>query len=285
VAELKHSPWTIKDYERAAREYLASLPLEHFMEGIPQATQRKITSESFDVLQTFCPDVQLFNELQIQYFFKGKHRSIVPDQFARKCAQAPLSRGTFILQLEPAAPLVVMEYISPRSKRKDYKDNFRKYERELKVPYCLLFDPMKQDLKLYRHDGQKYQLVTANAQGRLPLPELELEIALLDGWVRFWYRGQLLPLPDQLQRQLVREKQRADRAERRAEQEKQRAEQEKQRAEQEKQRAEQEKQRAERESQLRAEAETDSARLRALLAQLQGQESDSGRAGKKIPPQ
>ncbi len=33
-------------YAHAARQYLRSLPLEHFMEAAAQATQRKITLET-----------------------------------------------------------------------------------------------------------------------------------------------------------------------------------------------------------------------------------------------
>jgi hypothetical protein len=52
---------------------------------------------------------------------------------------------------------------------------------------------------------------------------LDVEVGLLDGWVRFWYQGELLPLPDELQRQAYEERQRAESAARLAEQEKQRA--------------------------------------------------------------
>ena len=54
-------------YEQEAQAYLKRLPPEHFMEATPQATQRKITLESFDLLHAHCPDVQLFNELLVQY--------------------------------------------------------------------------------------------------------------------------------------------------------------------------------------------------------------------------
>jgi hypothetical protein len=37
----------------------------------------------------------------------------------------------------------------------------------------------------------------------LAIPELELEAALLGGWVRFWFRGELLPLPGDLLKRLT----------------------------------------------------------------------------------
>ena len=48
----------------------------------------------------------------------------------------------------------------------------------------------------------KYVTVLPNEQGRYPIPELEVEAALLDEWVRFWFRGKLLPLPAELQHEL-----------------------------------------------------------------------------------
>jgi len=103
----------------------------------------------------------------------------------------------------------VLEYVSRSNRRKDYEDNMRKYEHELKVPYYLLFAPHEQEVTLYRHTGERYVSVPANEHGRHTLPELELEMALLDGWVRYWFRGELLPLPgdllsrvDELARQL-----------------------------------------------------------------------------------
>jgi hypothetical protein len=38
--------------------------------------------------------------------------------------------------------------------------------------------------------------------GRYAVPELELEAQLLSGWVRFWFRGELVPLPAELLRRL-----------------------------------------------------------------------------------
>lgn len=93
----------------------------------------------------------------------------------------------------------MLEYVSKYNKRKDYEDNMQKYERESKVPYYLLFYPDVGELTLYHLQGQKYRSVPPNDQGRHPVPELDLEVALLDDWVRFWYQGELLPLPADLQ--------------------------------------------------------------------------------------
>src|SRR4051794_23077460 len=67
-------------YAKAADDYARSLPLEHYMESTPQATQRKITVERLDLVNARRPDVQVFNELLVQYPRKGKRPGqVVPD--------------------------------------------------------------------------------------------------------------------------------------------------------------------------------------------------------------
>ena len=80
-------------YEKAAQDYLRSLPLEHFMEAMPQATQRKITLESMDLLKKRRPDVQTFNELLVQY---------------------PLARQQNLGQVLPDNMVVLSEELTPR---------------------------------------------------------------------------------------------------------------------------------------------------------------------------
>jgi Uma2 family endonuclease len=193
------------EYESAAQEYLKSLPPEHFMEATDQATQREITLESLALVHAQRPEVQVFNELLVQYPRRrprGTKGQVVPDNMVVLHHEAIRARGSFNLPLQPVGPFWVLEYVSKHNKRKDYEDNFKKYEKELKVPYYLVFYPDNQELTLYRHNGRKYVSVKPNEQERYPIPELELELALLDGWVRYWFRGELLPLPADLQRQL-----------------------------------------------------------------------------------
>lgn len=190
-------------YEREAQTYLRSLPLEHFMEATAQAQQRKITLESFDLVQARCPDVHVFNELLVQYPRRGKSRlgQVVPDNMVVLCTEPIEAQSSYNVPLQPAGPFWVFEYVSPSNPRKDYEDGFRKYERDLKVPYYLVFRPAEQELALYRHDGRRYAAVAENKHGRRPIPELDMEVAL-DGWARFWHKGKLLPLPADLQTQL-----------------------------------------------------------------------------------
>ena len=190
------------DYEKAALAYLRGLPLEHFMEAIPQATQREITLASLALVRARQPEVQVFNELLVQYMHRGQLHQVVPDNMVVLGEQPPQSKSSFNVELNPDPPFWVFEYVSEMNPRKDYEDSFRKYEKELKVPYYLLFYPDTQDLSLYRHNKRKYVTVKPDERGRCPVPELDLEVGLLDGWVRFWHKGQLLPLPADLQRQV-----------------------------------------------------------------------------------
>jgi Uma2 family endonuclease len=227
------------NYEKQAQEYLRSLPLEHFMEATAQATQRKITLESLDLVEARRRDFHVFNELLVQYPRRGQRKlgQVVPDNMVVVSDQPIQAESSYNVPLEPAPPFWALEYVSKSNPRKDYEESFLKYERELKVPYYLVFRPDEGKMTLYHHNKRKYVAVQPNAQGRYALPEVDLEVALHDGWVRFWYRGELLPLPAELQRDL-------DAARRQTGQEKRRADEEKRRADEEKRRAGEEKRRA-----------------------------------------
>jgi len=207
------------DYEAEAEAYCRSLTLENIMEATKQATQRKITVESFDLVSSRRSDVHVFSELLVQYPLPGKRRpgQVVPDNMVVITEERIDDMTSYNLPFQPAPPFWAMEYVSEGSKRKDYVENHRKYERELKVPYYLLFHPDDQDLILYRHNQRRYAKVKPNEHGRLAVPELEIELALLDGYVRFWHQGELLPLPAELEQQRNEERQKADDLQRRLE--------------------------------------------------------------------
>ena len=264
------------EYEKAAEAYLRSLPPEHFMEATAQARQREITLASLALLHRARPEIQYFNELLVQYPVEGRSQpgQVVPDNMVVLCDRPLKAEGSYNVPVQPAGPYWVLEYVSKASERKDYEDSFKKYEQELNVPYYLVFYPQTQDLTLYRHTGSKYRTVTPNERGRYPLLELELEVALLDGWVRFWYKDELLPLPADLQRSLEEANRRADEerrlreeAEERARQTERRAAEEKRRADEQTQLAEVERRRAEEERQARLALEQRLAELQAQLAQ------------------
>jgi Uma2 family endonuclease len=191
-------------YYEAAQEYLRKLPLEHFMESTPQATQRKITLESLDLVSARRSDFQVFNELLVQYPLPRRKRpgQVVPDTMVVIHEEPIKAEGSYDTPLQPVLPFWVLEYVSKSNRRKDYDDNMRKYEHELKVPYYLLFVPDEQELTLYRHNGERYVSTPPDKRGRYPVKELEIEVGLLNGWVRYWHLGKLLPLPGDLQRDL-----------------------------------------------------------------------------------
>jgi Uma2 family endonuclease len=250
-------------FEKAAEAYLRSLPLEHFMEATPQGTQREITLESLAVVKVQRRDLHVFNELLVQYTLEpdGEIQRVVPDNMVVLSDEPVQAVGSFDVPLQTVRPFWVLEYVSKASERKDYEENFDKYERELKVPYYLLFYPDTQDLTLYHHTGRRYVSVKPNEQGRYALPDLDLEMALLDGWVRYWFQGELVPLPADLVRQLGEVRRQLAEATRQAKKEKRRADALERRAEEEARRAE-----AERQGRLAAEQEL--ARLRTELENM-----------------
>jgi hypothetical protein len=254
-------------YAKAAEAYLRSLPPEHFMEALPQSIQREITLASFAVIHSLLPEFQHFNELLIQYP-RGKGRKIgqvVPDNWAARSKHPLLVEGSFDLPLQPVRPFWVLEYISKGSERKDYNDSFRKYERDLEVPYLLLFYPEVQELTLFHHNGKKYVSVSANSAGRYAIPELEIEVGLLDGWMRYWYKGELVPLPAELQRQLKEARHQAEQAKQQAAEAKQQAAEAKQQAAEAKQQAAEAKQQA---AEAKQQAAQERSHKERLLAQL-----------------
>lgn len=129
-------------YAKAADDYLRSLPLEHFMKSTPQATQRKITLESLDLVHARRADVQFFNELLVQFPVRGSRKpaQAAPDNMVVVCKEPIDAQGSYDVPFQPVRPFWVFEYVSPSYKRKDYEDSFDKYER-LKVPYYLVFCP------------------------------------------------------------------------------------------------------------------------------------------------
>ena len=85
--------------------------------------------------------------------------------------EEPIEAGSsYNIPLQPVGPFMVLEYVSKHNKRKDYDDNFKRYERELKVPYYLLFYPDNLDLTLYHHNGRKYVTVLPDDRGRHAIP-------------------------------------------------------------------------------------------------------------------
>jgi len=191
-------------YREAAEEYLRKLKLRDFMESTPQATQRKITLESLDLVNAKRPEVQVFNELLVQYPRSGRKKpgQVVPDNMVIIHDKPIKADGSYDLPLQPVKPFWVLEYVSKHNRRKDWVDNLPIYAQDVQAAYYLVFEPEIQELILHRLEDSRYVTVLPNEHGRFAIPELELELALLDGWVRYWFRGELVPLPPDLLRDL-----------------------------------------------------------------------------------
>lgn len=188
------------DYDRHADAYQAKLTWENYMEAPTQATQRKITLESFALVVVRRPDVHVFNELLVQYRdSEAEIQGIVPDNMIVLHEGTLSVKKNYPLQLQPR-PFWVMEYVSKSNERKDYDKSLPVYEKYLKVPYFLLFNPDIEEMILYRRGPRKFTSVKPNSAGRFEVPELDMETTLLDGWVRYWFKGELLPLPADLLR-------------------------------------------------------------------------------------
>jgi Uma2 family endonuclease len=118
------------------------------------------------------------------------------------------------------------------------------YEHILHVPTYVTYDPYEPELEVRCLQAGRYVLQSADPEGRVHIPELDLWLGIWNGerlgqtmnWLRWWdASGHLLLWSVE---QTEQERQRAEQERQRAEQERQRAEQERQRAEQEHQRAE-----------------------------------------------
>ena len=146
-------------------------------------------------------------------------------------------KRSYTPQLQGDMPVIVIEFISDTDGTEySIKPTYPPgkwffYERILKVPNYLIFEPDSGSLEAYRLDNTgQYSLQTADENNRHQIAEMNLYLGVWQGtrenrtgyWLRWWDKqGQLLLWGSEL-----------------AEQERQRAEQERQRAEQERQRAE-----------------------------------------------
>jgi len=259
-------------YDAQARAYQETLPLEQYMESPHQQMQRRITLASFDLIHAARPDIWCHNELLVQYPQSNDVRDIgrvVPDNLILVAAGPIQGRIAFNTPYEAGDMVMAMEYVSEESKKKDFETNMARYER-LKIGHYLIFDPVAKTVHLFKRSRARktYLPVKPKRSGRYPVPPLELEMGVYDDWLRYWFRGRLLPLPAELDEQLAHANERvrevelevklSDGARRNAER----------RAEKERAAREAAEQRADAETQARQSAEAEIAKLRAEMDKL-----------------
>lgn len=198
-----------ESYEKWAQEYLRQLPPERLMESVAQALEKLILLAALQVMHLRRPDIQSFSELLIQYDYgiPAIRRGIVPDVFV-VLHPTPVQVETYFgVPMQPVGPFLVFECVSNSNKRKDYEESFQKYEQELKVPYYLLFYPDNHELTLYHLRRGRYSTVRPNEHERYEVPEMEMEVAVHEEWLRVWFRGELVGTPAELQQRLDIERQ------------------------------------------------------------------------------
>ena len=155
--------------------------------------------------------------------------------YVPKVNQPGLPRQSYTPHLEGDIPSIVMEFLSATDggeysiRQIPPVGKWFFYEKVLKIPTYVVFEPDWGLLEVYRLQTGRYELEQPNADGRHWCEDLNLFLGTWRGkkeerdgyWLRWWDdSGQLLPWAVEL-----------------VEQERQRAEQERQRAEQERQRA------------------------------------------------
>ena len=196
--------FTVEQYDEAERQYELRETIEDIMESVPQARQRS-SFYGLVMLHSDFPDLGVYNEILILYPAAGRIGEVCADNMlVRGDHHDPQTdqRGSFRVALEAGTIFLVAEYVSESNPNKDRPggESFLKYERDLKVAYYLLFDQYdhNQPLRLFHHNGEQYELVPTNSEGRFPIAELFLEAAVIGNMVRYWYRGELLPVYEEI---------------------------------------------------------------------------------------
>ncbi|MBC5797437.1 Uma2 family endonuclease [Sphaerospermopsis sp. LEGE 00249] len=210
------------------------------VDNIYQPTQAAALTESLQLAGKLAANCLITTNYGICATVNGKIVVKAPDW-----AYIPEIRTTkqevfrsYTPQLQGDIPVIVMEFISDTdgteySSKPTYPPGkWFFYERILKVPNYIIFEPDRGDLEVYRLDknSEQYQIETPDQNQRYWIEEIKLYLGIWEGtrenlttkWLRFWdEQGNLLLWSSELVEQKRQE----------IEVEKQRAEQEKQRAE------------------------------------------------------
>ncbi|NOT59218.1 MAG: Uma2 family endonuclease [Acidobacteria bacterium] len=204
---------------------------------------------------------EVFSAVDMNLYYDVKHFKWHkrPDWFAvvgLPQEKHPGMRLSYVMWQENVIPLVVVELLSPSTRKDDLGTRLRDvdgsptkwdvYEQWVGVPYYVTFDRRNDDWQIFTLNGSRYQKVEPT-DGRFWIEEAELWLGLWHGswlgetrqWLR-WYdrQGNLIPTAaERVQQERIhaqQEYERAEQAHERAEQAHERAEQAHERAEREK---------------------------------------------------
>lgn len=190
-----HKRLPLAEYERYASEFLANQTVEDMALSVAQSTQQFITASSLLGLRRRLPTFTIYTDLILIYDDgTGKLRHVAPDNILSGGFDDDLRRKSWNLEHDLQA-IAVFEYVSDSKPNKDYTKSLRIYE-SLKIPHYLIFDPRdprRLKATMFRHTGEASEEEPRNERSRWEIPERDLEVGLHEGWIRFWYRGELLP--------------------------------------------------------------------------------------------
>jgi Uma2 family endonuclease len=206
--------------------------------------------------------------------FKG------PDFFLVKDVDGTKPRESWVVWQEDGRyPDLVVEFISPSTRRKDVNENAKFYATVFRVPEYFWFDRYRGVLRGYRLSAGGYAPIRADRRGWLWSEVLGAYVGVWKGeyrgrvfpWLRLWDKDGNLVLT-RAERE-ARERATREQAEAQAQQERERAERERERAEQERAAREQAEAQAQQERERAEQLQAELERLREILRQ-QGIESD-----------
>jgi Uma2 family endonuclease len=211
---------------------------------------------------------------------KRKPRFKGPDFFLVRDVDGTKPRESWVVWQEDGRyPDLVVEFISPSTRRKDVNENAKFYATVFRVPEYFWFDRYRGVLRGYRLSAGGYAPIRADRRGWLWSEVLGAYVGVWKGeyrgrvfpWLRLWDKDGNLVLT-RAERE-ARERATREQAEAQAQQERERAERERERAEQERAAREQAEAQAQQERERAEQLQAELERLREMLRQ-QGIESD-----------
>ena len=173
-------------------------------DGEPMAetdVHRDLLLETVEMLKMAFPDAYVSGNICLYYEEDNSKKMISPD--ALVClAQKPMQKRVYKAWEANAQLDLVMEFSSPTTKQVDYRKKKAIYENVLRVPYYLIFDPMKRHLDLFELYVTGYRSVPVQMNGRWHLSQMGLQVGVeLHHRLRlFDQKGSPIPTPYEKER-------------------------------------------------------------------------------------